>query len=248
MDGLPGCPGKDKEEISMDWKYTKENPLRVFEAFAGYGSQALALRNIGIPYEVVGISEIDKYAIKAYMAIHGETLNYGDVTKIDWNQVPDFDLLTWSSPCQDFSNAGLGKGGEEGSGTRSSLLWEVRNAIAAKRPRYILFENVKGFVSGKNVGEYKKLYSYLSGEGYSVFAQVLNAKNYGIPQNRERVYIVAILGDAWFTFPQPVELRTRMEDLVEDNVDEKYYLDREKVEKWLELMPDEEFIKMVRGR
>ena len=148
---------------------------------------------------------------------------------------------------QDFSNAGLGKGGEEGSGTRSSLLWEVRNAIAAKRPRYILFENVKGFVSGKNVGEYKKLYSYLSGEGYSVFAQVLNAKNYGIPQNRERVYIVAILGDAWFTFPQPVELRTRMEDLVEDKADEKYYLDREKVEKWLESMPEDEFLKLVRG-
>ena len=197
--------------------------------------------------EVVGISEIDRWAVRAYMAVHGETPNYGDVTRIRWEDVPDFDLLTWSSPCQDFSNAGLGKGGEEGSGTRSSLLWEVRNAIAAKRPRYILFENVKGFVSGKNVGEYKKLYSYLSGEGYSVFAQVLNAKNYGIPQNRERVYIVAILGDAWFTFPQPVELRTRMEDLVEDKADEKYYLDREKVEKWLESMPEDEFLKLVRG-
>lgn len=231
----------------MEWKFSEERPLRVFEAFAGYGSQSMALRNIGVPYEVVGISEIDRWAVRAYMAVHGETPNYGDVTRIRWEDVPDFDLLTWSSPCQDFSNAGLGKGGEEGSGTRSSLLWEVRNAIAARRPKYILFENVKGFVSGKNVGEYKKLYSYLSGEGYSVFAQVLNAKNYGIPQNRERVYIVAIHGDAWFTFPQPVELRTRMEDLVEDNVDEKYYLDREKVEKWLESMPDEEFLKLVRG-
>ena len=208
----------------MEWKFSEERPLRVFEAFAGYGSQSMALRNIGVPYEVVGISESDRWAVKAYMAVHGETPNYGDVTRIRWEDVPDFDLLTWSSPCQDFSNAGLGKGGEEGSGTRSSLLWEVRNAIAAKRPRYILFENVKGFVSGKNVGEYKKLYSYLSGEGYSVFAQVLNAKNYGIPQNRERVYIVAILGDAWFTFPQPVELKLRMKDLLEDKVDKKYYL------------------------
>lgn len=231
---------------NMEWKFSEGRPLRVFEAFAGYGSQSMALRNIGVPYEVVGISEIDRWAVRAYMAVHGETPNYGDVTGIRWEDVPDFDLLTWSSPCQDFSNAGLGKGGEEGSGTRSSLLWEVRNAIAAKRPKYILFENVKGFVSGKNVGEYKKLYSYLSGEGYSVFAQVLNAKNYGIPQNRERVYIVAILGDAWFTFPQPVELRVRMEDVVEDKVDGKYYLSKEKTDKFLANVPDEELIKLIK--
>lgn len=232
----------------MEWKFSEERPLRVFEAFAGYGSQSMALRNIGVPYEVVGISEIDRWAVRAYMAAHGETPNFGDVTAIRWEDVPDFDLLTWSSPCQDFSNAGLGKGGEEGSGTRSSLLWEVRRPIAAKRPRWILFENVKGFVSGKNVGEYKKLYSYLSGEGYSVFAQVLNAKEYGIPQNRERVYIVAVDGDAWFSFPQPVELRTRMEDLVEEEVDGKYYLSKEKTDKWLERMPDSELLKLVRGR
>ena len=232
----------------MEWKFSEGRPLRVFEAFAGYGSQSMALRNIGVPYEVVGISEIDRWAVKAYMAVHGETPNFGDITAVDWSEVPDFDLLTWSSPCQDFSNAGLGKGGEEGSGTRSSLLWEVRNAIAAKRPKYILFENVKGFVSGDNLGEYRKLYSYLSGEGYSVFAQVLNAKEYGVPQNRERVYIVAISGDAWYSFPQPVELRVRMEDLVEDEVDEKYYLSKEKTDKWLERMPDSELLKLVRGR
>ena len=234
--------------MDIEWSYTAERPLRVFEAFAGYGSQSMALRNIGVPYEVVGISEIDRWAVKAYMAVHGETPNFGDITAVDWSEVPDFDLLTWSSPCQDFSNAGLGKGGEEGSGTRSSLLWEVRNAIAAKRPRYILFENVKGFVSGDNLGEFRKLYSYLSGEGYSVFAQVLNAKNHGIPQNRERVYIVAILGDAWYSFPQPVELRERMEDLVEDEVDGKYYLSKEKTDKWLERMPDAELLKLVRGK
>lgn len=214
----------------MEWKYTDENPLRVFEAFVGYGSQAMALRRIGIPHKVVGISDIDKYALMAYEAVHGECPNYGDITQVDWSKVPDFDLLTWSSPCQDFSNAGLNAGGEEGSGTRSSLLWEVRRPIAEKRPKYILFENVKGFVSGKNVEEYKKLYTYLSGEGYSVFTQVLNAKNYGIPQNRERVYIVAIDGDAWFTFPQPVELKLRLKDLLEDKVDERYYLSQDKVD------------------
>lgn len=222
--------------MEIQWKFTEENPLRVFEAFAGYGSQAMALRNIGVPYEVVGISEIDKYVLRAYEAIHGECPNFGDITRIDWSRVPDFDLLTWSSPCQDFSNAGLGKGGEEGSGTRSSLLWEVRRPIAVKRPRYILFENVKGFVSGKNVEEYKKLYSFLSGEGYSVFTQVLNAKEYGIPQHRERVYIVAIMGDAWFTFPQPRELTLRLKDLMEEGADEKYYLPQDKVDLFFAVM------------
>ena len=231
----------------MEWIYTAERPLRVFEAFAGYGSQRMSLRNIGVPHTTVGISEIDRWAVRAYMAVHGETPNYGDVTAIRWEDVPDFDLLTWSSPCQDFSNAGLGNGGEEGSGTRSSLLWEVRRPIAAKRPKYILFENVKGFVSGKNVEEYKKLYSYLSGEGYIVFAQVLNAKQYGIPQNRERVYIVAIDGDAWFTFPQPAELKLRLKDLLEDKVDKKYYLDQDKVSRFLETMPDEDLIKLRNG-
>lgn len=223
----------------MEWKFVEESPLRVFEAFAGYGSQAMALRNIGVPYRVVGISEIDPWAIKAYMAVHGETRNYGDVTAMDWGQVEDFDLLTWSSPCQDFSNAGKQAGGEEGSGTRSSLLWECRKAIEAKRPRWVIFENVKGFVSGKNIGEYRKLYEYLSRQGYSVFAQVLNAKDYGVPQNRERVFIVAVLGDAWFSFPQPRELKAALVDLLEEEVAEKYYLDQARVEKFISELPKE---------
>lgn len=223
----------------MEWKYSEEHPLRVFEAFAGYGSQAMALARMGIPYRVVGISEIDPYAIKAYMAVHGETKNWGDVTRMDWSQVEDFDLLTWSSPCQDFSNAGLQKGGEEGSGTRSSLLWHVKDAIAAKRPKYILFENVKGFVSSGNIGTYKALYEYLSKEGYSVFAKVLNARDYGVPQNRERCYIVAILGDAWYNFPQPKELDRSMQDVLEEEVAEKYYLDQARVDRFISELPPE---------
>jgi DNA (cytosine-5)-methyltransferase 1 len=230
----------------MEWKYSEENPLRVFEAFAGYGSQAMALRNIGIPYRVVGIAEIDRYAIKAYMAVHGETRNWGDVTQMDWSEVEDFDLLTWSSPCQDFSNAGLQKGGEEGSGTRSSLLWRVKDAIAAKRPRYILFENVKGFVSGDNLATYKALYEYLSGEGYSVFAQVLNAKDYGVPQNRERCFIVAIQGDTWYNFPQPRELTVSLVDLLEKEVAEKYYLDQARVDRFISELPPEK-LAMLEG-
>lgn len=133
----------------MQFVYSEENPLRVFEAFAGYGSQRMALRNIGVPHVVIGFSEIDKYAIMAYNAVHGETKNYGDICKIDWSEVPDFDLFTYSFPCTDLSNAGKQAGFEEGSGTRSSLLWECKKAVEAKHPKYLLLENVKSLVSDK---------------------------------------------------------------------------------------------------
>ena len=106
--------------------YTKDNHLRVFTAFSGYDSQCMALDRIGIPYELVGWSEIDKYAIQAHNAVYPQYAdrNYGDISKIDWEKVPDFDLFTYSFPCTDISNAGVQKGLEEGSGILSSLLWE----------------------------------------------------------------------------------------------------------------------------
>jgi len=223
----------------IEWKYTKEKPLRVFEAFAGYGSQAMALQAIGIPYEVVGISEIDPYAIRAYMAVHGETKNYGDISKINWNEVPDFDFLTYSFPCTDISNAGKQAGFSEESGTRSSLLWECRKAITAKKPKYLLMENVKALVSDKFRPGFLKWCDELTSYGYTNFAQVLNAKDYGIPQNRERIFVVSILGDAWFSFPQPMELKLRLKDMLEDKVDEKYYLPQDKVNQFISQLDDE---------
>lgn len=228
----------------MNWKYTEDNPLRVFEAFSGYGSQSMALRNIGIPYKVVGISEIDKYAIAAYMAVHGETKNYGDISKINWDEVPDFDFFTYSFPCTDLSNAGKQAGAEEGSGTRSSLLWECRKAIIAKRPKYLLMENVKALVSGKFRDLFLKWCDELTSYGYTNFAQVLNAKDYGIPQNRERIFVVSVLGDAWFSFPQPVELKLRLKDMLEEKVAEKYYLAQERVDKFVQQLPDDK-LKML---
>lgn len=201
-----------------------KNKIRVFEAFAGYGSQSMALRRLGIDFEVIGISEIDKYAIQAYMAVHGDTPNYGDISKIDWSSVPDFDFLTYSFPCTDISTAGQQKGLAEGSGTRSSLLWECRKAIEAKRPKYLLMENVKNLVSKKFTPYLKEWIRFLEGQGYSNYTKVLNAKDFGVPQNRERVFMVSILGEVSFHFPKPFTLEKRLKDVLEKDVDESFYL------------------------
>lgn len=204
--------------------------INVFESFAGYGSQSMALERIkkenpDFDYEVVGISEIDKYAIQAYNAIHGDDIpNFGDITKIDWGSVPDFDLFTYSFPCQDISSAGKQRGLAEGSETRSSLLWECKKAIEAKKPKYLLMENVKALTQKKFLPYLHEWERYLAGLGYTNFTKVLNAKNYGVPQNRERVFMVSILGDAWYEFPEPFALDKRLKDVLEKNVDEKYYL------------------------
>lgn len=203
-----------------------KNKIRVFEAFAGYGSQSMALRRLGIDFEVVGISEIDKYAIQAYMAVHGDTPNYGDISNIEWESVPDFDFLTYSFPCTDISTAGQQKGLAEGSGTRSSLLWECRKAIEAKRPKYLLMENVKNLVSKKFTPYMKEWLRFLEGQGYSNYTKVLNAKDFGVPQNRERVFMVSILGDASFHFPKPLTLEKRLKDVLERDVDESFYLSK----------------------
>ena len=200
--------------------------LRVFEAFSGYGSQSIALRNLGIEHEVVAISEIDKYAIKAYEAIHGPVLNLGDISKIDVNDIPQHDLFTYSFPCQDLSVAGKQKG--LGEGTRSGLLYECEKVIEHCRPKYLLLENVKNLVGKKFKADFDKWLEYLEGLGYTNYWKVLNAKNYGVPQNRERVFVVSILGEHEpFEFPKPIPLDKCIADILEEQVDDKYYLSEE---------------------
>lgn len=221
-------------------KYNKANPLRVFEAFAGYGSQHMAFERIKkqIPdfdYKVVGISEIDKYALQAYQAAHGECPNYGDISQINWEEVPDFDLFTFSSPCQDFSNAGLQRGGEEGSGTRSSLLWECRKAIEIKRPKYLLLENVKALVSKKFAPTFLKWLQVLEELGYTNYYKVINATECGVPQNRERIFCISVLGDHKpFKFPEPIPLEKKLKDVLESVVDDKYVLSEKSIEGFLQ--------------
>lgn len=207
-------------------EYTTENPLRLIELFAGIGSQTQALTNIGIAHKVVAISEIDKYAIQSYEAMHGIANNLGDIRKIE--ELPDADLWTYSFPCQDISVAGKGAGIKEG--TRSGLLFEVERLlrVALEKgtlPKYLLLENVKNLVSKKFKADFDKWLDFLAELGYTNYWKVLNAKDYGIPQNRERVFCVSIRGEHKpFVFPKPKELTIRLRDMIDEMVDERFYL------------------------
>jgi DNA (cytosine-5)-methyltransferase 1 len=226
-------------------KYNKQRPLRLFEICAGYGSQALALNRLHehfpeFEYELTGWCEFDpeskaplerQPAVIAHNALHPDASdkNWGDLTKMDWTKVPDFDLLTYSTPCQSVSAAGLQHGFAEGSGTRSSIIWNVRDAVKAKKPKYMLLENVKAMVSGKFVGLFNLWQLELEKFGYKNFAMVLNSKDYGVAQNRERIFLVSILStdddpEPKFHFPKPFPLEKRLKDVLEEHVDEKYYL------------------------
>lgn len=191
----------------------------------------MALKRLGLDFEVIAISEIDKFAIKSYKAIHGEVNNLGDITKINTDDLSDFDLFTYSFPCQDISVAGQQKSLEKGSGTRSSLLWECEKIIKNKKPKYLLMENVKNLVGKRHKNYFLKWLKILENYGYKNFWQVLNAKDYGIPQNRERVFCASILGNEEFTFPEKQVLTTRLKDVLEDDVDKKFYLSKEQIDK-----------------
>lgn len=216
--------------------------IRVFEAFAGIGCQREGLEMLqedfpnDVQFEFIGISEIDAHAVISYNAAHGETPNYGDISKIDWSQVPGFDLFTYSFPCQSISNAGQQHGFSEGSGTRSSLLWECRKAIAAKCPKYLLMENVKALVQKKFMPDFQKWIDELESYGYKSFWQVLNAKDYGVAQNRERVFMWSILRteedpNPTYNFPAKTQLTKCVEDYMvpAEDVDEAYFISQDRV-------------------
>ena len=197
--------------------------LKVIEAFAGVGSQRMALKRLKIDFKVVGIFEIDKYALKAYEAIHGECNNLGDISKIKIEDVPDHDLFTYSFPCQDLSVAGKQRGLAEG--TRSSLLYECKKIIEAKKPKYLLLENVKNLVSKRFKSDFDKWLEYLESLGYTNYWKILDAKHFGVPQSRRRVFVVSVLGEhVPFEFPKSIPLTKNIKDMLEDEVDVKYYM------------------------
>lgn len=205
--------------------------MKVLSLFSGIGAFEKALDRLEVNYELVNYCEIDKYASKAYAMMHDcdESLNLGDITKIDTTALPnDIDLITYGFPCQDISLAGKQKGFEEdGERTRSGLFFEALRIIEDTKPRIAIAENVKNLTSKKFSKEFDIVLSSLEEAGYNNYWKVLNAKDFGIPQNRERVFIVSIrkdLDNGMFKFPDGFELQLRLKDMLEDEVDEKYYL------------------------
>ena len=260
------------------------NKLRILELFGGIGACSKALERLGIDYEIVDYVEIDKYAVKSFNAIHNTNFEPQDICK--WNKDIEVDLIMHGSPCQDFSLAGKQAGGDEGSGTRSSLMYETIRIVEKLKPKYVIWENVKNLLSKKHIHNFNAYLERMDQLGYITYYQVLNAKDYGIPQNRERVFTVSILGNenyefpkeniqecevinplkdisgkSWqfeqnvysensilrslkagggsgnipkviehFEFPPKQELKLKLKDMLEDEVDEKYYLTNSMIE------------------
>lgn len=205
--------------------------LKVLELFAGLGACSKALERLNIPHEIIDAVEIDKYAIKSFNAIHGTSFEPQDITK--WDKDIDVDLIMHGSPCQDFSLAGKQAGGDEGSGTRSSLMYETIRIVEKLKPKYILWENVKNLLSKKHRHNFDAYLETMEKLGYKNYYQVLNAKDYGVPQNRERVFTISIRDDVEmnFTFPQKQLLKLKLKDLLDETVDEKYYLNDAQIDR-----------------
>lgn len=201
--------------------------INVVELFAGIGAPRAALRNCEIEHTST-ISEIDKFAVASYTAVHGETPNLGDIRKIE--RLPECDLLTYGFPCQDISIAGQQKGFEEGSETRSGLLWEVERLLKiGPLPKVLLCENVEAITHEKFKRPLNAWIRTLSELGYTSSWAILNAKDFGIPQNRARFFMVSCLDGRHFTFPKGKPSGIRLKDLLEENVPESYYLTEEQI-------------------
>lgn len=212
--------------------------IKYLSLFSGIGAFEKSLERHRVPYELVAYCEIDKFASKAYSLIHkvDESMNLGDITKVDEKSLPnDIDLVTYGFPCQDISLAGRQKGlfNEDGSQTRSGLFFEALRIIEHSKPKIAIAENVKNLTAKKFEKQFEIVLESLSQAGYNNYWKVLNAKDYGIPQNRERVFIVSIrqdLDQGLFEFPEPFPLILKLQDFLEDGeVDQKYYVSDDKV-------------------
>ena len=194
-------------------------------------------------WELINFCEFDKFAAKSYCAIHhvNPELNLGDITQVDEKSLEDFTMMTWGFPCTDISVAGKQQGfiDEKGEKTRSGMYYEGIRILREKKPALSIIENVKNLTSKKFKVEFETVLKDLEDAGYNSYWKVLNAKDYGIPQNRERVFIISIrkdLDNGKFKFPEPFDNGFRLKDLLEDNVDEKYYVSDDKVLKMIQSM------------
>jgi len=216
-----------------------DKPIRLIELFAGVGSQAMALRDLGVDFEHYRVVEFDRFAIASYNAIHSTNFKPMDICNVNGIDlgISDTDkfcyIMTYSFPCQDLSVAGKQKGMTKGSGTRSGLLWEVERLLneCTELPQVLLMENVPQVHSKANMSDFQDWIDFLESKGYSNYWQDLNAKDYGVAQNRDRCFMVSLLGEWNYKFPQPILLKKTMKDYLEDEVDEKFYINTAKAQK-----------------
>ena len=216
------------------------NNIRTGSCFSGVGMWELGLKYLGIPHKQQFFIEKDKFASKSYVAIHGDIKNYGDVTKVEGHEVEDIDLFFYSPPCQSFSVAGKGLGIDD---ERGLLFTDSLRIIKAKKPKICIMENVKGLTNKKHKDFFQYILDSLRCEGYKNYWKLLNTKDYGIPQNRERVFIVSIREDIYngFEWSETFDSGFRLEDLLEDGVDEKFYISNEKAKKLLDSLSVKSF-------
>lgn len=220
-------------------KYRIDKHIRLIELFGGIGSQAMALRDIGADFETYKLVEFDKNAVNSYNAIHHTDFIPADITKTHASdlEICDTDkyeyIMTYSFPCQDLSLAGKQKGMEKGSGTRSGLLWEVERILkeCEELPQVLLMENVPQVHVEKNIDDFNSWIEFLHNLGYYNYYEDLNAKDYGIPQNRERCFMLSILGNYEFNFPERIKLNRNIKSILEDKVDNKFYLKNNQLNK-----------------
>lgn len=237
------------ELIMPSYKINK--PIRLIELFAGIGSQIKSFKKLqkkyGFELESYKVIEFDKYAIASYNAINGTDFKPMDITKITADDLNIFNtnvyeyILTYSFPCQDLSLAGKQRGMKKGSKTRSGLLWEVERLLdeCSELPQILLMENVPQVISSNNMDDFRQWQLKLEKLGYTNYVSLLNAKDYGVPQNRNRCFMISFLGQYSYKFPKPFKLKTRLKDMLQDEVEEKYYLSEKMInyisannEKW----------------
>lgn len=213
----------------------KKKKIKLFEAFAGYGGASFGLSRAKIPFKTIGFSEIDKFAIEFYQNNHAPTHNFGDITKIDPKDIPDFDLFTGGFPCQPFSQVGLGYGEDD---TRGTLFHDIIRICKVKKPKHILLENVKGLKTVKHGRTLETIIKKLSNLGYDVITSLINSKNHGIPQNRERIWIYGFKGVLPLNFhlePTRKKLKLFFKDLLDDYPDKELFKNQEQIKRLKEL-------------
>jgi DNA (cytosine-5)-methyltransferase 1 len=218
-------------------QYVINKPIRLITLFSGIGAQEMALERMGVNFEIYKAVEFDEFAIKSYNSIHGTNFPTLDIRDIHGSDLEIVDrdkycyIMFYSWPCTDLSLAGRQAGMEEGSGTRSALLWEVKRLIEELKdnlPDILISENVIQCHSEKNLPEFNKWIDFLMKLGYSNLYEDLNAKDFGVPQNRDRCFMVSLLGKYDFVFPKGIPLEKVIVDVLEDEVDEKFFIRSEK--------------------